>query len=82
MSRGWATAVNEAHNALAPIKLGKSWYPGIWMPEKNQKLASAKRVALFHYVTKSLEDYKVKVARGAGNDVTHRKMPFFYHITK
>jgi hypothetical protein len=42
----------------------------------------AHRLALFHYVTKSLEDYEIKLARGTGVPMFSRNMGWFDKIKR
>jgi hypothetical protein len=48
--------------------------PGWRLPHR---LASVQRVALFHFVTRSREDFRKKIARGGGASTTAKRMDFF-----
>jgi hypothetical protein len=79
MSRSFATTVNEQRHPLGHDVDG---IPNPWT-DKNQglNLASVKRVALFHYVTLSLEDFKIKSLRAGGSGIS-KQMDFFESMKK
>jgi hypothetical protein len=76
MSRTFATTVNEQRYPLGHMESG---YPKPWM-DKND-MASVARLALFHYVTRSLEDFQIKMLR-AGGSGKPKNMGFFVAIEK
>lgn len=47
-----------------------------------RELASVERVVLFHFCTKSLEDYKLKRARAGGTNPVGKPMSFFTQMEK
>jgi hypothetical protein len=70
--RSFSTTVNEQRYPLGhtPNGIPKPW------TRRKLNVASAKRLALFHYVTRSLEDFQIKSAR-AGGDGVHKPLTFF-----
>jgi hypothetical protein len=62
ISRTFATTVNEQRYPLGHLVSG---VPKPWM-EKDD-MASVARMALFHYVTRSLEDFHIKMLRAGGS---------------
>jgi hypothetical protein len=67
---------DHCHNRAGP---GCKFHPVAMMPEH---LASVDRVVLYHYCTKSLEDYKIKSSRAGGNNPVGKPMSFYYAIEK
>ena len=43
---------------------------------------SARRVALYHYATKSLEDFASKMARGSGMSKASKRMEYFAEVSR
>jgi hypothetical protein len=82
MYRAFSTAVNEQRYALGHYsppcqeRPGHKchFYPRALMPSS---LASVERVALFHYCTRSLEDFRIKSARAGGNNPKGKPLSFF-----
>jgi hypothetical protein len=82
MCRAFSTAVNEQRYALGHYsppcqeRPGHEchFYPRALMPSS---LASVERVALFHYCTRSLEDFRIKSARAGGNNPKGKPLSFF-----
>ena len=54
----------------------------IRMPSASVQPASITRVALFHYVTKSRQDYDVKMQRGSGMSRKVKPLSFFEGIAR
>lgn len=51
-------------------------FPASRLPESQ---ASAERIALFHYVTRSKQDFETKQRRGGGNNPVGKNNAFFEH---
>lgn len=50
------------------------WHPGWTLPHR---LASVDIIGLFHFVTRSLEDYRTKMARAGGTNPKPKPIDFF-----
>jgi hypothetical protein len=50
------------------------WHPGWTLPHR---LASVDIIGLFHFVTRSLEDYRTKMARAGGTNPKPKPIEFF-----
>jgi hypothetical protein len=68
--------VNEQRTAIGHMKGG---IPNPWTADKS---ASVKRIALFHYCTKSLEDFRIKSSRAGGNNPVGKPLKFFESMQK
>jgi hypothetical protein len=79
MSRSFATTVNEQRH---PLGYDVNGIPNPFTdPNQGSNLASVGRVALFHYVTRSLEDFKIKSLRAGGSGAS-KQMDFFESMKK
>jgi hypothetical protein len=76
ISRTFATTVNEQRYPLGHLVNG---VPKPWMDNSN--LATVARLALFHYVTRSLEDFQIKILRSGGSGKS-KTMGFFEGIKR
>jgi hypothetical protein len=82
--RGWATAVNEQRYPLAHLEDGAP-SPHTRRSEFDpsfSEFASVKRLALFHYVTGSVEDYVMKNSRSGDEAEANEQRAFFEVIQR
>jgi hypothetical protein len=78
MFRNFATTVNEQRYPLGQDEHGN---PQPWADLDSPDMVSVRRLALFHYVTRSLEDFNIKSMR-AGGDGISKPMGFFESIKR
>jgi hypothetical protein len=82
--RGWATAVNERRYPLGHLEDGapSPWTRTSEIDDSFSQLASVECVALFHYVTGSMEEYVAGSARSGDDSEAIQQRYFFDRIQR